>query len=995
MSTPLNPLSRYRSYAYYHFLIMCEDSSVAQTLQTSNDFVKLLIDQDPTKITRFNTVPNGGKYVVLINGMVDAHLSISHIEWEALTAANAVVGDQFTSMALEGTMSIREPKGFRFTNYIKEGCQVLNKDLVGVVWMLKTIFVGYGVTTDGSNTSFTDMITNVKPLLFYMTDLSGTFDETGSQYEVKFVGNNDGVARLPQMMRVADGITVNLGGPNNDNSLANAMMMLEKKANEIYNKYFDCVSRTYVDAINQSQDTKISDSPFSKVLYLITFDKESHYDDKTLYTVTEAPQQIKDGVGKCDDPLILKMGDSATIEEAIREIMSRSKQVKKDTEKDGQKYTYKITSEIKSGRDVQPTINSLGRAELLGIQSKDQFDFVIIFKISKFAIVSNDIIKSLLEGTTPSGLDPDVEKKIKQNLLTLDYIYTGKNIDIISFDIKMQGGLAFLQIITSADNLLPSNVNLPSRQYIHVNSDDRLGIGVTKTPLFMGLPIKDPRLRNHPDPKSTMNFTSALATHASLEALEASAVIWGNSNLLGVVGSTNASIPNAPLLESNDKDVFPHWGTFPALAKVNIRMPRSNDDLTLMQQGTGDYTESFWYTDYYYVYSIKHIFNEGLFTQQLSLMALPNKSKLDKFFKQGTDKSKGILCDEYVFGTESPTNGSGVQGKIPSGVQSYTKSQMDIMTTTMAESSAQLTKTNPKLMDLTTIQITRAIVLQESNAGDFFKSSGDKTGDRGLSHLSYGITQFGLATLRDTLKADNRALNYLNRLLNTTYKTEEVDSIPDKDLITLLFNDTFALAMTMAHVEMLRKRDDVIVLNNIRYQFPELVFRKYNGGAGSTIDKSATNGYARNTLQHWNNLYFNKQTTAVDKTTGNTVSVTPLNENIFAQYVQFNGEELLKDKVTTKIGEQYFDTTTVIQQRIAQLDGRPVIPGQHISPLEPNGKPKVEDMTAGQLIQSTNTDEVVSDYIGLTTGDTGDVNRQKKKTKTADSKTNCGEIKSK
>jgi len=966
---------------------MCEDSSVAQSLQTSTDFIKLLINEDPTKITRAGTVPNGGKYVVLINGMVDAHLSISNVEWESLTAANAVIGDQFTSMALEGTMHVREPKGFRFTNYIKESCQVLEKDLIGVVWMLKTIFVGHSDTANVLDKTFTDMITNVKPLLFYMTDLSGIFDETGSQYEIKFVGNNDGVARLPQMMRVADGITVNLGGKNKDISLANAMQMLEKKANDIYNNYFDCISRTYVNAINQSQTTKIDKAPFSKVLYLITLD--APYDNKALYTVTEAPQQVKDGVGKCDDPLILKMGDSATIEEAMREIMSRSKQVKKDTEKDGQKYTYKITSEIKSGRDVQPFINSLGKARFSGVQSKDQYDFVVVFKVSQFAMVSNDIIKDLLENNKPNGLDQQIKDKINRNLITFDYIYTGKNIDIISFDIKMQGGLSFLQIITSSDNLYPSNVNLPSRQYVHVNSDNVLGVPkTTKTPLFMGLPIKDPKLRNHPDPKSTMNFTSALSTHASLESLEASVTILGNSNLMGITGTTDKEQQNKQVLTSDDRDVFPDWGNFPALAKVNIRMPRSNDDLTLMKQGTGDYTEEFWYTDYYYVYSVKHMFNEGKFTQQLSLMALPNKSKLDQYFKQGTDKSKGVLCDEYIFGAgESPTNGSGISGKVIAGPQEYTKSQMDTMTTIMAAAAAQLTQTNPRLMDLSTIQITRAIVLQESNAGDFFRfPPKDKTGDFGLSHLSYGITQFGLATLRDTLKTDARALNYLNRLLKTSYNAEAVDSIPDKDLVVLLSDDMFALAMTMAHVELIRKRDDVKKLNNIRYEFPELIFRKYNGGADSSIENPKTDNYARNCLQHWNNLFYNKQTTAVDKITKNTVSVTPLNYNLFAQYVQSNTDELLiKDKPSTKVGEKEFDTTLIIQQRIAQLDGRSVVPGQRISPLAPNGKPKVEDMTAGHVIQSANTDEATS----------GNTNKQKEKAKKVEDKTNCGEVKSK
>jgi hypothetical protein len=61
--------------------------------------------------------PNGyrlGMYCVLVNGMTDAAYTITRAEWSCATAADAVHGDRTTSVAMEGSLSISEPKGVVF-----------------------------------------------------------------------------------------------------------------------------------------------------------------------------------------------------------------------------------------------------------------------------------------------------------------------------------------------------------------------------------------------------------------------------------------------------------------------------------------------------------------------------------------------------------------------------------------------------------------------------------------------------------------------------------------------------------------------------------------------------------------------------------------------------------------------------------------------------------------------------------------------------------------
>jgi hypothetical protein len=954
MSTPENPLARYRSYSYHHILVACENSSVASYLLTSTDFFDFFLEKNPAASSgRVGTVAGvvgGNKYVVIFNGMVDAHLSIRNLSWETLTAANAVDGDRNTSMAVEGTMNIDEPRGWRFFEIIKNACATLNKDMIGVVWMVKTIFVGHGYTE--SNGDFTEMMTNIKPLLFYIQDVVGSFDETGSHYEIKFVGNNDGVARLPQMMRVADGITVKLGqsGEHKDVSLANAMLSLQNKVNQIYEKYYNCVSSSYVNALNKNTKTKITSPPFEKVLYLIKVD--SPYDDKSKYKVTDGPQQIKDGIGTCEDPLILKLGESATVEQGMREIMSRCLQVKADTSDPVQKYTYKITSTIKSGADVKDVLEN--NKSIVG-QVNGEYDYVIIFRVHQFPTFTNDLIGDIMKMPADDAkISGYTKHQIKQNLLTLDYIYTGKNIDIISFDMKMQGALSFLQIITTTNNLSGQMSGVGSRINTLANSDNRLNPNV-RTPLFLSTPIKDPSLRNSQDSISSLDFASAMSAASTLEVGEATVVMLGNPYLMGALGSTDYQKEERRVLFHGDtmdseQSIFSDWGDVPALAKINVRMPKSNDDLKSMEQGGGDYTAPFWYQDYFYVYGIKHMFADGLFTQELSLIALPNQSKLDQYFKQGAgatdDASKGVLCNEYVFGGESTHTGV-VKKVLP--VQQYTKSQMDLMTITLRDAAREIAP----VMDLMTIQITRAIVLNESAAGDFFKGK-QKIGDLNKQNPSYGITQFQLATARSVMKKTPKLLTYFNNLTNSNIS--DVDLIPDEKLIEALFDDKFALASTMCFVDYLRKTDtkEADLYGTKRFEFPEYVFRHYNSSRPD-LDYPNTNEYARNSLRNLLNIQSNTQTEALNSATGKMESVESLSKNIFAGSTNSIFMTGLQNEETTIRDGEPVNTNLLIEERIAQLDGRPIIPGKSISPLKPNSKQKIEKTSAGNVLATYGT----------------------------------------
>jgi hypothetical protein len=114
--------------------------------------------------------------------------------------------------------------------------------------------------------------------------------------------------------------------------------------------------------------------------------------------------------------------------------------------------------------------------------------------------------------------------------------------------------------------------------------------------------------------------------------------IYGNPRLLGTINRTSsAELLGIPQRSSDlrtairkatrEEANFEDWGNFPSFAKINIKMPRNNDDIALFSETVSgaDFTRDFWFTGFYYVVGIEHTFDGGEFTQTLSMIGIaPN-----------------------------------------------------------------------------------------------------------------------------------------------------------------------------------------------------------------------------------------------------------------------------------------------------------------------------------------------------------------------------------
>lgn len=653
MSNPANRLANFRTYSYYHVLAMCDCSETADTLAKSTS---LNVWEHATPDTRVEDsrpgsrdlgpyspkkIPGAGKYLILINGSTDASFVINTAKWTSATGAHAAQGDKGTSIAIEGSITISEPKGIAFLDQVVKCSVALGVDSSQCVYVLKTFFVGQAFNAD-THLDYADHITDIPPVTFIVYDVTGSFTEKGGSYEMQFVAAGHGAARLPQYSKAVNAMSVMAG-----DSLAKTLQRLQDNINENYAKYFNCV----YDQIKASSPTDSADllKSLRRVNYVIEVGEDYLDTNGIRYTVTNQSQQYKNTAG-CNDAAQVTFPAHTGIESAISSIMMMSPQVQADMAvgdlNTKVKYEYKIHTALISKQAADA--------------AEGVIDYTVYYRIERFmtpkTIAYDPAFQVLAQDDAQLANDPRYQQ-IKRNIIEFDYMYTGKNIDILEFDMKVNMGLAYLQTATLANTFKSQLERAPNRQMQPSSQDAnnypvKFG-AIVQTPVFFGSQIRSPNMINSSNAGHSIQSAYTLSKHSSLEVTDVTMKIIGNAELLGTVNATSSpeyvqgtataeqrAVLNKFAQGATGGANFADWSHAPAYAKVRIKMPRENDDFALFtgQSTTGDprtdpgitdYARDFWFDGYYYVVGIEHTFADGEFTQTLSMLGIPKRTSFE------------------------------------------------------------------------------------------------------------------------------------------------------------------------------------------------------------------------------------------------------------------------------------------------------------------------------------------------------------------------------
>jgi len=618
MSNPKNELGKFRSYSYHHILMVCNNTQAAEELTRTSEITAF---QKPIIGKRFEPRQIGNdeknKYVTLIDGTSDALFYITEASWENIIAMEDYIGEgnipQSTSMSLEGELEIIEPLGANFLNVLVNVCDALDTDPVGLLFVLKTIFVGHN--DDGG----TEMISNIKPLLFINYDLTAIFDSSGSKYRMMFVGAVNGFGKLPQTQQIVNGFQFKMNPADSlaetfnklGDAIDKAYLSFEQKAKSDYAKVIYDASKKegqLLDAVGSAvQSASFFDDNYRKVKYKIF---ANDYTD----TKYKAGDNSNVRIANIKDDGSYNFGLNIGIESIIKKIMASSVGVLDDgkTNEEGKRFVYKISS---------------------GLNSTDD-EIIVEYYINKYEMLMLPY-EAAYEGKEFKPTDGQ--------FIEFDYIFTGKNVDIKEFDIKMEMGMAFFQIAATTDSYSTQETvdqgtisqTAPLGGSTSVASNNKKNR--KKTPLFLGSKLSAQITRNTRNPVDSATFQTLINRQAALESIEARMTIYGNPLLLGEMQVLPSDLINKQLDKQiaaadkpkKDTTINPRWLKTPTLVKVNVKMPVDTNDVNT------EYND-FWYTGYYTLFAVKQIFSDGEFLQELDMVSLPVSDKI----LESTDKIK-------------------------------------------------------------------------------------------------------------------------------------------------------------------------------------------------------------------------------------------------------------------------------------------------------------------------------------------------------------------
>ena len=597
MSNPENPLARFNTYSYHHVLV------VTDGMKTVDNIVN-----DPSAFDRPSNNINeryepiefaGGKYIILIDSRTDVQFNINGVMWETILAPrrNAEGVRYSNTIEAEGTMEIHEPFGIEFFRRLAIATRDLERAPSGLVFVLKTIFVGH---TAGGNQ---EIISNVKPFAFNAVDIKAAMDEGGATYKLDFVATTNGFGMLPKISMITNGLGLTV---EKNITLGQALKRLERQINEKYDEYYEMLAQSIgaeddvpneSDSTNFSQGSTFLQSRYNKVRYKIEFDP----------VYNNAPYLIGGQAIASDmvngDEINIKAGPKSSIMSTIDMVASMCEQMGKDANgenPDGRTFTTKITSTLSPNP-------SNGEQE-------------IIYRLNRFETA----LQRANDETEPQPGE----------FIEFNYIYSGKNVDILDFDIKMDYGLSFFHTAALAKNTADSQTeNIEGAELRTMqgagNSEGTADINAgtantpteRKEPLYLGLNVTKASNRAKANPAYDVSFDALIARQAALENVNATIKIIGNPQLLSETTPfyedvmTGAGAPVTP--ESTGAS---DWFHVPSLIKLNIQYPTTNELNS---------TRDFWYRGFYNLYRIQNKFDHGQFTQEIEMFSIPGKGESD------------------------------------------------------------------------------------------------------------------------------------------------------------------------------------------------------------------------------------------------------------------------------------------------------------------------------------------------------------------------------
>lgn len=685
-----NPLDKYRSYSVHHILLLgrsteeaqdfCDEAQNVQTLEAIERCAKLgeavvykgksdkmFLVMDSRRFSQF-TIENL-RYEVLVNGLM--------------------VNQSHANLVTDITMTIVDSVGITFINFLQWLLDVkLRSNTEGTIFLLKTVFVGH-------NTDGTSETVQTVTIPMHLQTLSVNLDQSKGIYNCEFFGNtNFNIRKQYRWFQIGNASTYFTG--QNSNTLGQIIASFEAALNKKSSEYYNKIQESKVAT---SQKSATGAAFGRQVGYLITIPKSWEsmtFTGKAEGASTETnflriENNIKSAIVAKETEITKKQEEATKAKKALpggdRQVLDTNVSVQSGLV---------ITEVLDTIFSQVHEIKEMGNFK----QSSEEAGFVTFYKYIT-AITSDDasvtVHLDVVEFKVPNKLLVKKNKatkdtvskaetqfykinsdgvKVPNNYMEYDFIFTGKNKDILSFDLKIE----------SLEFFLASSIKISEGKYFSVSdtgkdsnstANDKLPEVLTGNkfdPILMPMNTKDADLNfsqySMPESKekissyiaSTQEYTRNLSRFYAANPVTTSMTIKGNPNLLRkfnfgtVMKNINVFTNNGPgkgnsIASDNSKQAYRDdlerrvlknlpegssttagvitlnngldaqtYATAPVFIKINIKGPNVDLQTNELIKGA-DFAVDALPDIYFAVFKMTHIFEGSAFTQEIELFS--------------------------------------------------------------------------------------------------------------------------------------------------------------------------------------------------------------------------------------------------------------------------------------------------------------------------------------------------------------------------------------
>lgn len=670
MSTPANPLDRFRSYAYHHILMISNSTEAFRNFLNPTVGDSSGSSLSNLKLGEKNIVSGNSGFYVICDTRKNSYFSINELSY---TSSPSVGNSRYANVIMSSIdMSIIDTTGIALLNYLNWICNSeLDISLYKASFLLKTIFIGH--TYDGNTeTVYQDAIPMV------LIDLQVSPSAHGANAHAKFSPIENGAGLyVSDYSRIFDipGISSNTG------LLKDAVKSFESQLNQKSREWYRSLQLKVLE--NTSTKTETPAKGYGKLVqYMFTIPDD--WADFKINGVVDAAVETsfkKNNEKKTDTKGVLiglKTSPASNILEVLEILMKQSDDVQKlasnKNREDGFLRGYRILPNVTSDDDT----------------------VVVHYDVVNYCIPKKEDNSAKKEGQDEvKKINDQFQIDDTKNVMFFDYIFTGKNSDILDFQMKINDVQIYL-----ADNIM---IGAETSREVKKDQTDKSSDEASTKPkeavlkIRSGDPITPPMKTGSQyqnmswiteadskkdSIKARQQFIHNMSLAHGVSSFNVIMKIRGNPDLYGRF-TDSSLMPHVKIIDnvkdvkyvtSDDKFINGVNGNYllendvktyldakkariealgakgtnaPALTPFYLKIKIMGQNFDINDKSENAFSnfkpfEQFWYDGYYQVVKIDHRFMNGKFYQELLIGAIP----LDLYGQTQPDKSKQDVKEE-------------------------------------------------------------------------------------------------------------------------------------------------------------------------------------------------------------------------------------------------------------------------------------------------------------------------------------------------------------